>query len=145
MKLYWPLAKFGLLFAVTVVLFTVGLSGYIVLMINLLMIIFSQNLIAFLTGLEAIPAMDQATFLGDSKSVSNFSNSSGFKNAGDRDMLKARFSMMIGHLPKMRNRIVSVAGDYYYERMSLEETLEKGLIELPEGLIKSPADVDYFL
>ena len=53
--------------------------------------------------------------------------------------------MMIGYLPKMRNRIVSVAGDYYYEPMSLEDTLEKGLIELPEGLVKSQEDVDLFL
>ena len=61
-------------------------------------------------GLIPIPPMDQATFHGQRKSISNFSNSSGFSNPGDRAMLKARFIMMIKMSPKMCNRIVEVAG-----------------------------------
>lgn len=95
--------------------------------------------------IHAVSGMDQACFIGQDKSVLNFSNSSGFSAEGDRKMLEERFRLMIGYLPKMRSRIVTIAGDYYYERMSMDETLEKGLVELPEGLIKTPADIDLFL
>jgi hypothetical protein len=93
-----------------------GVNKFVVMTIVILITLMAEYVIAFCYGLEAIPAMDQATFLGQSKGVANFSNSSGFSNAGDREMLKARFAMMIGqYVPKMRNRLVSIAGDYYYE------------------------------
>lgn len=126
--LYWPVIKAVLLVTLFLMLRWIGTSMSLTLAIVLSAVLFSQNVIAFCFGLSAVPAMDQATFLGQSKAVSNFSNSAGYSNPGDRDMMKARLAMMMKLLPKMRNCIVTVAGDYYYKTMSAEETLEKGLV-----------------
>ena len=44
----------------------------------------------------------------------------------------------------MRYKIVEVAGDFYYEEMSEEEFIRKGLIYNKEGQLKNQRDIDLF-
>ena len=53
--------------------------------------------------------------------------------------------MMIKKVPKLRVRRVEKFGDYYYKMMSEKETLDKAVVWLPDGLIKTEFDVDLFL
>ena len=47
----------------------------------------------------------------------------------------------------MRYKIKEIMGDYYYEEMSVEETMAKGYIsaESQEKLLKSQEDCDQYL
>jgi hypothetical protein len=48
--------------------------------------------------------------------------------------------------PKMRYKIKVICGDYYYEEMSVEETIQKAVIgpESEEKVLASRDDIDAF-
>ena len=53
-------------------------------------------------------------------------------------------------MPKLRYKIKEICGDYYYEEMSIEETMEKALMKTvnrddPASLLKNKNDIDMFV
>jgi len=57
--------------------------------------------------------------------------------------VKRIFTKLCEKIPKLRYKIVSIAGDYYYKMMSIEETIEKALPELKFKL-KTKEDLKKF-
>lgn len=55
-----------------------------------------------------------------------------------------RFSKLIHMFPKFQYKIRMIAGDYYYERMSVEETISKVFLkpESPDKLLRNQNDID---
>lgn len=48
-------------------------------------------------------------------------------------------------MPKFQYKIVEFAGDYYYKKMSVEETWEKALIVDKDRMLKSQADINRYI
>ena len=88
--------------------------------------------------------MDQATFIGGSKSVVNFMNCTGYDIECDPKIVKDKFIAAFDIIPKFRYKIVEFAGDYYYEMMSVEETMRKGFIVGDNDNLKNKDDIDKF-
>jgi len=90
--------------------------------------------------------MDQITFIGDEKSIVNYINCAEYDANIDEfppifeEKLREAFETM----PKLRYKISEVAGDFYYEMMSVEETIKKGFIIEKDGFFKNQDDLDRF-
>lgn len=68
------------------------------------------------------------TLISNDKANVNYMNSSLYS----KDAIGAfwdKFEMMFKKMPKYRYKIKQIAGDFYYEEMSLEEAKAKILIE----------------
>lgn len=76
----------------------------------------------------------------------NYMNCSTYDHP-DRDAVHLRFKELIKIIPKFRYKVKEIAGDYYYEEMSFEETCEKALIgpESPEKVLKSQSEIDQYI
>ena len=50
-------------------------------------------------------------------------------------------------MPKLRYKVKEICGDYYYEKMSVEETMQKAFLkpETPEKMLKNKNDIDMFV
>ena len=50
-------------------------------------------------------------------------------------------------MPKLRYKIKEICGDYYYEMMSVEETMQKCFLEpkSPEKVLKNQKDIDMYI
>lgn len=50
-------------------------------------------------------------------------------------------------LPKLTYKVKEIGGDYYYEKMSKEETMKKAFIrpQGPDKVLKSMKDVDAYI
>ena len=79
-------------------------------------------------GYIPMPAMDQGTLIGGSRQVVNYMNCTCYGYGCDPEIVRARFKEGFRVMPKFRYKVVEVAGDYYYEMMSIEETFKKGFI-----------------
>lgn len=44
------------------------------------------------------------------------------------DLMYHMYRNVIAKIPKLRYKVKEIAGDYYYEEMSVEETIEKAFI-----------------
>lgn len=122
---FWPLVKIHALIALHIILrYSVGLENWMTLCIIGFITVFFQNFMAMCFGLIPIPGMDQVTFLGNEKSIVNYINCAEYTASMDEfpqifeEKLKEAFVTM----PKLRYKITEVAGDFYYEMMSVEET-----------------------
>lgn len=50
-------------------------------------------------------------------------------------------------MPKFRYKIKEIAGDYYYEEMSHEETVKKAFLrpESPDKVLRNQHDIDQYI
>ena len=93
-----------------------------------------------------MPAMDQMTFLSSPKSNVHYMNNTHFDKAGvGLDDLRAE--ELIRMHPKMRYKIKCIMGDYYYEEMSVEETIRKCVLrpKSEEHKLKNQDDIDQYV
>lgn len=60
------------------------------------------------------------------------------------DVILNRWKKFYKMHPKFRYKIKVVAGDYFYEEMSIEETIKKSIIT-PGNILKSQADIDAYV
>ena len=89
-----------------------------------------------------MPAMDQQTFVSNSNSIVNFMSCSMYSKP-NTDVILNRWKKFYKMHPKFRYKIKVVAGDYFYEEMSIEETIKKSIIT-PGNILKSQADIDAY-
>ena len=60
-------------------------------------------------------------------------------DSNDPECLHNSFKEVLKIMPKFRYKVKEIMGDYYYEEMSIEETIKKALIvpESPDKVLKS--------
>ena len=120
-----------------VVLFGLALSQVlhysIAILICILVQAFYQDVVAAVLGLHSLPVMDYTCFIGSEKAVVNFMNCTWYATACDPELVKDKLIKAARIMPKLRYKLVEVGGDYYYEEMSEEEMIQKGLIHNKEG------------
>lgn len=63
----------------------------------------------------------------------------------DEDIVKWNMNRGFEMMPKYTYKIVEVAGDYYYKKMSLEETWEKCLVVNKDGMLKDQDDINRYI
>jgi NRPS condensation-like uncharacterized protein len=66
---------------------------------------------------------------------------------GDIEAIELCFKKAVSDFPKMRYKVKEIFGDYYYEEMSVEETIQKVLL-YPEGddkILRSQADINAYI
>ena len=71
--------------------------------------------------------MDNQCFLAESNSQVNYMNCS----MQDRPCIEAAkivFRRVVEKYPKLRYKLTRIAGDLYYEEMTVEETLQKAFL-----------------
>ena len=99
--------------------------------------LYYQNVTALLFGLHPIPIMDYTCFLGGSKSIVNIMNCTWYDCMADPELVKDKVLKAVKTKPKLRYKIVEVAGDFYYQEMSEAEMMQKAIIVNKEGLCKT--------
>ena len=103
----------------------------------MLIAVYYQNVVASVLGYAVIPSMDYTCFLGGSKSVVNFMNCTYYDTGCNPDVVKSKIKWAAQFHPKLRYKIVEVAGDFYYTEMSVDEMMQKAIIVNEEGQLKS--------
>lgn len=63
------------------------------------------------------------------------------------EITKLNIMKAVKNMPKLTYKIVEIAGDYYYQKMSIEETFSKAMItQTDEKLkLKSKEDIDRYI
>ena len=91
--------------------------------------------------------MDQGTQLSGKKSIVNYMNVMMFDELMDSDIVLFNMRKIFKQDPKFSYKFVNIAGDYYYETMSEEETFKKAfqVITDPEKTLKSQEEMDQFV
>ena len=102
------------------IIFVIGLFIFIVLLYPYVIAMMISNTVV-------MPAMDQQTFLSNSSSNVNFMSCSMYSKS-NTDVIINRWKKFYKMHPKFRYKIKVVAGDYFYEEMSIEETIKKSII-----------------
>lgn len=81
--------------------------------------------------------------MGNEKSLVNYMNCAEYdKYEGAAEVIEQRFREAFVVMPKLRYKLREVAGDYYYEMMSVEEALKKAFIVNKEKTLKNEKDID---
>ena len=71
-------------------------------------------------------------------------NCTGYDFECDPEIVKTKFEAAMKVMPKFRYKIIEFAGDYYYEMMSVEETIRKGFIVGKDDNCRTAEDIDRF-
>lgn len=93
-----------------------------------------------------MPTMDQQTYISSEECPVNFMNHSKYDEDYE-EVFRERMLMLIKMHPKFRYRVKMIAGDYYYEEMSLGETLNR-IYTSPateDHVLRSQADIDNYI
>ena len=85
-----------------------------------------MHILAFFFGLIVMEPMDAGTFVSTHKANVNYMSVTGFDgHSMTKEKSRSCYLGCLQRNPKFCYRVVSLFGDYYYEQMSIEETLEK--------------------
>ena len=151
LKIFWPAVKIialVLLFLVSRII--LGLSTNLSIVVCLLIVIFYQDVVAMIVpNTIKMGPMDQMCFLSSTKAHVNYMNVS-LQDVDSQDAGRKNFMKLAKKMPKLRYKIKEICGDYYYEEMSIEETMEKALMKTvnrddPASLLKNKNDIDMFV
>ena len=124
MKIGWPVAKTIFIASIFYLIRTyLDLSTFYTSLICLLITGFYQDLVALIIpNTIRMPPMDQQTFLSRNQAVSNYINCS-LQDKKCVEAAQKNFIRALKMKPKMRYKIKVICGDYYYEEMTVEETI----------------------
>ena len=114
------------------------------ILVFLLMANFYPDIVAHLVpGTIAMPPMDNQCFCGSKGVFVNYMNCNMY-DSENMDILVDRFKEVMTFIPKLRYKIKEIAGDYYYEEMSIEETISKIFIgpESDDKILRSLDDIN---
>ena len=148
-KLYWPLAKGSVLLA-----FGYGLRlcdvGYMyVIAACMLATWIYPYIVALCFGKIAMGAMDRGTFTSSKRANVNFMSVTGWDGDcfDDPERVKQYFKFYLDSYENFNYKIVSIFGDYYYEKISKEEAMEKGVIHWtdPKDTLKDQHEIESFV
>jgi len=127
LKVMWPVVKSVLIVSLYFLLAN-WLEPLASGLVSFLSIVLYPRIIALVVpNTVAVPAMDQQCFLSNTKSHCNYVNCS-LQDNDCADAAREKFTMLIKKHPKLRYKVKEIAGDYYYEEMSVEETIQKAII-----------------
>lgn len=91
-----------------------------------------------------MPPMDQMCFLSNTKAHVNYINISLYDNETEEAAVR-NFKKLFELMPKFQYKVKEIAGDYYYEKMSVEETFAKAFPKIKNGgILNSREDIDAF-
>ena len=87
---------------------------------------------------KALATMDYVTYISGEKSFVNYMNCSMYTGDSE-DAIVGGFKRMLHVFPKFKYKIKEIAGDFYYEEMSEEETIKKMFLgpESPDKVLKN--------
>lgn len=122
MGIYYPLVKLGL-FLVTFLLFNLELSFRVSLFLTVIFaLIYPYYVASVVPNTVVMPAMDQQTYVSNPNQLVNYMNCSMYDKE-DVQAIELCFKKAISNFPKMRYKVKEIFGDYYYEEMSVAETI----------------------
>ena len=148
LKIFWPTVKtiaIVLFFLICVMIF--GLSTNMSFVVCFIIVYFYQNVVAMvIPNTIKMGAMDHMCYLSSTKAHVNYMNVS-LQDKDSRDAGLQNFRRLCTKMPKLRYKIKVICGDYYYEEMSVEETMQKAVIRVqsPEAMLKNKNDIDMFV
>ena len=91
-----------------------------------------QHVIALIVpNTVVMPALDLQTFYSNPQQTVNYMNCSQY-DGDDIEILRLRFKEMFKTQPKFRYALKKIAGDYYYEKLTIDEALERVFLK-PES------------
>ena len=124
----WPLIKSIILIYILVQGFVHTRSISVVIGLYVFIVLIYPYVIAMMIpNTVVMPAMDQQTFVSNSNSIVNFMSCSMYSKS-NTDVIVNRWKKFYKMHAKFRYKIKVVAGDYFYEEMSIEETIKKSII-----------------
>merc|ERR1712166_1656824 len=99
-------------------------SGYCFLICIFLTMTYQHVVAAIVHNTIVLAPMDHQTFISDPKSFVHYMNCSTYTGDSE-DAIIGNFKKAFEIFPKFRYKVKEIAGDYYYEMMSIEETCQK--------------------
>ena len=146
MGIYYPLIKMFLIFAFFLA-FKIFFSNLIsVFLCVLIVLAYPYWVASVVPNTIVMPSMDQQTYVSNQTQLVNYMNCSMY-DKGDIEAIELCFKKAVSDFPKMRYKVKEIFGDYYYEEMSVEETIQKVLL-YPEGddkILRSQADINAYI
>jgi hypothetical protein len=148
LKVVWPCVKiFSLLAIFAMLKIALGLSTLHSVGICFCIIMFYQDVVCLiLPNTIKMPAMDQQCFLSSTKAHVNYMNVS-VQDKSTKQAAFDKWSSCIDTYPKMSYKVKEICGDYYYEKMSKEETIKKAMIYAKDKKheLKCQKDIDGYV
>lgn len=108
---------------------------------------FYQDVVAMIVpNTIKMSPMDHQCFLSNTKAHVNYYNCS-LQDFPCKASAHSAFTDAAKRYPKMRYKIKEIFGDYYYEEMSIEETVRKGIqtVESDDKLLHCQKDICNFV
>ena len=103
-----------------------------------------QHVVARMYGLHVMPSMDLNCFMSNDKAVVNICSCTTL-NYGEPKYAKEAFGRLIDAHLKARAEVVRVFGDMYYRELDKEVAYEHCFETLPDGFIKTEADLQKYV
>jgi len=105
---------------------------------------------AAILGLIPLGAMDQATFFSNRNSTINILSATFLEGEGmTEEQCKYYSDWSVKHYIKLNYKLVSFFGDYYYQQMPFEESVQKAFHYGNKGIggkaINNKNDLDCFI
>lgn len=90
--------------------------------------------------------MDASTFISSKESFTNYINCS-LQDVECADAAFYKFQKLFDLMPKFQYKVKEIGGDYYYEKMSREETVKKAFLKpaSPDKLLRNQRDIDMYI
>ena len=90
--------------------------------------------------------MDHQCFLSSTKAHVNYMNMC-IQSKPCEEAAYRNFKKLFKIMPKLTFKVKEIAGDYYYEKMRVEETMKKAFIipTAPEKMLRSQKDIDMYI
>ena len=129
MKIVFPCIKGGWLLTLFISCLIFELPLYLNLLLCLLALCFYQNIVALIIpNTIKMGPLDHHCFLSSSKAHVNYMNMQ-LQDKPCEETAIRNFRKLLSLYPKMTYKIKEIAGDYYYEKMSIDETMEKAFLK----------------
>jgi len=90
-----------------------------------------QYVIAYMYGVHAMPTMDSLCFMGDDDTHANIISITFIENF-DFEKGKEKVKKYMSDKPKLRWKIVSIWGDFYWKDTTIEESIEYVFHKIPK-------------
>jgi len=93
-----------------------------------------------------MPVMDQQTLISEKSAIVNYMNASTYHKYSE-EVFWLQFEELFKLIPKFRYKIKEIAGDYYYEEMTLEECKKKVFLtpQSNDKILKNQQDIDEYI
>ena len=148
-QVYYPLIKISLLLLEYWVMKLLCSCSLIPIIACLATLLFYQDFVClFYPNTIKMGAMDHQCYLGNPQANVNYMNASMYDHKDIFKISQDKWTDMCYKHPKLCYKVKEIYGDYYYERMSVEETVKKAMLFLDKKNIKdlsNQREIDYYV